>query len=113
MDAQVDVTMSRWFSQKWQEQNPKESERVRMIMKNRSVDEFAICINTLVAESFDLRPFAPRSAEWVDDVVVVVEEKDTKVAFDYQGAGHMCYIDNRDQLSTTTLWGLELSRAHD
>jgi 3-oxoadipate enol-lactonase len=132
MDAVVEGTANRWFSESWRSQNPEELKWFTSIMKTTQVDGFRACVEALISDSFDMAPIAPELHKYVESVAIIVGELDMnlpqtmaslrdtiqqgfnesgnisqKVNFDVvKGAGHVCYIDNFEGFTSAVLQGL-------
>lgn len=122
MDGVIEGTLARWFGEEWMKNNPDETSRMRSLMKSTTVDGFETCCAALRSPTFDLRPLLPKVASSVDDVLLVVGEKDANLpqtmdtmrkqieeGFQKAGkeksvalevipnAGHVCFIDGFDK----------------
>lgn len=72
-------TLERWFTAKWREANPAETERMRNLMHTTSKDGFIACCNALSDSSFDLRPLFKAVGHSVESTLLVVGELDANL----------------------------------
>lgn len=118
-------TLQRWFSEEWREVNSEEIERMRRLMHTTTKEGFIACCHALAHESFNLNPLLKKIASCVEEVLLVVGERDAnlpdtmesmrqeiQVGFgDKQqvqltlidGAGHVPVIDGREEFSRVVL----------
>ncbi|KAF4983837.1 hypothetical protein FZEAL_843 [Fusarium zealandicum] len=132
LDATLNGSRERWFGKAWLEKNPRETQRLRAIMSETSVDGLETCCNALTAKSFDLRPRFDKIGASVDDAICIVGEKDANLpqtmadmrdeieaGFREAGknnridlvviknAGHVCFVDGLVQFTSTILGWLK------
>ncbi|KAM7199770.1 Alpha/Beta hydrolase protein [Naviculisporaceae sp. PSN 640] len=127
MQTAVRETMERWFGTEWIEKNPEEAGRVKSLMGQTTLDGFETCIAALRSNTFDLRPLFGKVGSSVERVLLVVGEKDAdlpaqmaKMKEEVQKgsakevelkvikeAGHVCFIDGKDEFLKVVLPFLE------
>lgn len=82
MDAMVEATLARWFSEDWRNKNPSEVRRMREIMMTTQVDGFVTCCRALQSDTFDLSKSAPKVGTSVNSALLVVGELDANLPED-------------------------------
>lgn len=122
METITQGTLERWFGKEWLDKNPEETQRMRNLMLQTTVDGFETCCHALRSSTFDLRPLFSKVGASVDEAICVVGEKDANLpqtmeemrakieeGFAAAGkskkielaliknAGHVCFIDGFDQ----------------
>ncbi|KAI0804204.1 zearalenone lactonase [Xylaria sp. FL0064] len=85
LGGSIDGTMDRWFGRPWLDSHPDETERVRKLMHDTSIDGFETCCAALRSASFDLRPLAATAGGHVDSALLLVGEKDEGVSESMEG----------------------------
>ncbi|KAF8857682.1 alpha/beta-hydrolase [Acephala macrosclerotiorum] len=76
LEATIEQTLARWFSEDWRNSHDEELQRMRDLMSKTKVEGFAACCAALRKTSFDLRPLFGKLGRSVEEVLLVVGELD-------------------------------------
>lgn len=125
LEATIEQTLVRWFSEDWRNSHDDELQRMRDLMSKTKVEGFAACCAALGKTSFDLRPLFGKLGQSVDEVLLVVgdldadlpqtmavirkdiqegfnaaEKKDEVMLAVIKGAGHVSVVDGLEEYTS-------------